>query len=140
MSLLYSIVNPETSKLLFCNSPAQFRFSWLSKFVCQTKPESKPEVEIKPEVAPNVTLGYEEYVKLNYVKTGKAVPPRGSTNPNNIGAFASYPHLNTACPMTPKSRLWCPVESKTWHPRKSIIKMEKAQFYFPFSTKFSIFG
>jgi len=48
---------------------------------------------------------YQKYLNENYVKTGPALPPRGSTDPNNIGAFASYPHLNTACPMTSKSRI-----------------------------------
>jgi len=90
--------------------------------------ENLDQPEIKPEVATNVTLTYEEYVQLNYVRTGKARPKIGSTNPDNIGAFASWPHLDTACPMTPKSRLGCsgqnmPLIIASRKYRKLIIKI-----------------
>ena len=119
MTLLYDAINPNLSKSLFCNSPNSYSFPWLANFVCpdlfQQPPKiptmssrlsTTPVLQTNPlSVIPTDPIEYEKWVAENFVKTGKAQAPRGSTNPNNIGAFASYPHLNTACPMTPKSRL-----------------------------------
>ena len=57
-------------------------------------------------------LIYSKYLKRNFVETQWAYPPKGSEIENNIGAFASLPHLNTACPLTSKYRLSQPLQQR----------------------------
>ena len=124
MLQLYKLVHEHLLPEEFCLSPKTYRFTWLSAFVCPgilllpeqtpiiikepiaTKPTAKEQSEAKDKL---LNLAY---LKQTFVKTGNAVPPKGSKNKNNIGAFASLPHLNTACPLTSKYRLSLPLQQR----------------------------
>ena len=41
---------------------------------------------------------YEKYIEANFYKTPAAKGYPNARNPNAIGAYANYPHLDTACP------------------------------------------
>lgn len=91
--------------LLFC-------LLFFYKTVVNLEDREYASVSIVPSIAfkkhedkANNDEKYELYITDNYVATEHALAPKGSHNSNNIGAFAGLPHLDTACPLTSKTRL-----------------------------------
>jgi len=123
MEKIFNLVLPNINLNAFCKNPETYRFSWISRFLCDSDindvaiPEVKPDVpkaiiyteneaidkngdklESKPEMTE------EKYISENYYKTPDAVGYPGARDPKKTGAYANWPHLDTACPLTPNVR------------------------------------
>ena len=109
MEKLFKIIYSKTTLSNFCaTGEDEKRFLWLEKILCYEFQENN---EISNEK--DITADYINDDNVEYLKTGQAQPPRGSTNKNDIGYFPpKAPMLNTACPFTPKSRFLKTLEQR----------------------------
>ena len=81
MNQIFEVIYPDTPKSEFCASDSS-RFSWLRQIIC----EKYEEYDVN-DSAEQIDADYIDDDNVEYMKTGKAVPPRGSTNKNDIGYF-----------------------------------------------------
>ena len=121
MSKMFHIVHPSVTQNAFCSNSEQYRFSWLARFICEQSDlilpskintndatEDNDPSEENDQSKKNIDMSDAEYtlhLANNYVKTEKAHGYPEARNPNNIGAYADWVHLDTSCPLTIKSRL-----------------------------------